>query len=216
MLRNAVLSAVLCAVLVSGCMAQGEVPPTEVQRTSAQPTAAPVGSVISQRGTVARQYRLSARVFQRARLGFRIRLDVAVGRFTACDTGGAGSQEGSADGEQYQIVAMWVPDGPPPAEQGGLLERAVPAIEGAIIRAGWSQFRRSASSGVDMMAARQGITLALDADPANPAPLERDWIPSETYTLAGPCVPVTAQAATGLSSEGEDIYGTARSSPPGW
>ncbi len=59
-----------------------------------------------------------------------------------------------------------------------------------------------------MVATRQGITLSLDADPANPAPLERDWTPTESYTVAGPCIPVTAPAATEFGPVPEDSYGT--------
>jgi hypothetical protein len=184
-------------------MAEGESPPTAAQ----------LDPVIHERGAVAQQYWTSARVFQRSRLGFRIRLEVAVGRFTACSPGGAGGQGGSADGQQYQIVAVWEPAGVPLAEQAGLLQQTVPVIEGALNDAGWSPFRQSASSRLDVVATRQGITLMLDANPADPTSAEPDWRPAESYTLAGPCIPVTAQAATEFKSVGIDSYGTSPTTP---
>jgi hypothetical protein len=184
----------LCAALVSGC------------DWETLPTAAQVAPVIKERGAVAQQYWAATQAFQRARLGFKMRLEVAVGYFSACGPGGAGDQDGAAGGQQYQLLADWEPIGLPPAEQGGLLQQAVPVIEGALNDAGWSHFRPSTSSGLDVVATRQRFTLSLDADPANPAPLERDWIPTENYTVAGPCIPVPAQAAVEFGSVGEDTY----------
>jgi hypothetical protein len=194
----------LCATLVSGCLAQGEAPSAGA--------GAGADSVIKERGAVAQQYWAAAHAFQRASLGFKVRLEVAVGRFSTCSPGGGGS--GSSGGQQYQIVAIWEPVGVPLAEQAGLLKQAVPVIEGAFNHAGWSQFQPSTSSGLDVVATRQGITLSLDADPANPAPLERDWTPAESYTVAGPCIQVNTLTATELGSVGEEYYGTAPTALP--
>lgn len=197
--KVALCAVMLCAALAAGCMAEGEV----------LPTAAEVGPVIQERGAVAQQYWAATQAFQRAPLGFKVRLEAAIGRFTACSPGGAGNQDGSAGGEWYQIIASWEPVGLPSAEQAGLLHQAVPVVERAFNDAGWSQFQPSTSSGIDVVATRRGITMSLDADPANPAPLERDWIPAESYTVAGPCMPVAAPAATEFGTVGEDSYGTA-------
>lgn len=197
-------AAMLCAALVSGCEDDFETLPTVAQ----------VAPVIKERGAVARQYWAATQAFQRAPLRFKMRLEVAAGDYSACGPGGTGDQVGATGGLQYQVVASWEPVGVPPAEQGGMLQQAVPVIEGALRHAGWTRFRPSASSGVDVVATRQGITLSLDADPANPAPLERDWIPAENYTVAGPCIPLSAQAAAEFGSVGQDSYGTAPAALP--
>ena len=186
----------LCATLVSGCMAAAEVPPT----------AAEVHPVIQERSAVAQQHWAAAHAFQRARLGFKVRLEVAVGSFNACSPDGADG--GGSGGLQYQIVSIWEPVGVPPAEQAGLLQQAVPAIEAALNHAGWSQFQPSTSSGLDVVATRQRITLSLDANPANPAPLERNWTPAESYTVAGPCIPENTLTAAEFGSVGKEYYGT--------
>jgi hypothetical protein len=126
----------------------------------------PLAPAIKERGAVAQQYWAATRALQRARLGFKVRLEAAVGYFSACGPGG----DGSAGGQQYQILADWAPVG--------------------------------------------RITLSLDADPANPAPLERNWIPAESYKVAGPCVPVPAQAAAEFGSVREDSYGTVPTAQP--
>lgn len=186
-LRKVALWAVACAALLSGC----EGKPV--------PTAAQTEQVIQERDAVARQYWAATRAFQRAPLGFKARLEVAVGSFTACDSGG----------QQYQIVAVWEPVGAPPAVQGGLVQQAVPAIERAFNGAGWGQFQPSPSIALNVVATRPEFTLSLDADPANPGPDERDWTPIETYTVAGSCIGVTAQAAAELEAVGKEYYGTA-------
>jgi hypothetical protein len=158
---------------------------------------------------VAQQYWVAARVFQRAPLGFKARLEVALGSFTGC---GPGDQGGSDGGEQYQVFTAWQPVGQPIANEGGLLQDAVPAIERAFNRAGWSQFQPSKSTPLSVVATRKGFTLTLNADPANPAPLERNWTPLEYFTVAGPCEPVTALEASELSSVPKDYFGTAPTS----
>jgi hypothetical protein len=188
--------AMLCATLVSGCLADAQVLPSTA-----------VDLVIQERDAVAQQYWATAHAFQRARLGFKVRLEVAVGSFKGCGPGGADG-DGSG-GLQYQIVAVWEPVGVPLDEQGGLLAQAVPVVEGAFNHAGWSQFQPSPSSGLDVVATRKGITLSLDADPANPAPLERNWTPAESYTLTGLCVAENSVAASELESVGEQSYSTA-------
>jgi hypothetical protein len=101
--KVALCAVMLCAALVAGCMAEREV----------LPTAAEVGPVIPERGAVAQQYWTATQAFQRAPLGFKVRLEAAIGRFTACSPGGAGNQGGSAGGEQYQIIASWGRSGCP-------------------------------------------------------------------------------------------------------
>ena len=96
----------------------------------------------------------------------------------------------------------------PLAAQGGKLQQAVPVVERALHAAGWGPFQPSTSSGLAVVATRHGFTLALDADPADPVPLERDWTPAESYTVAGRCIPVTDPAATELKTLPEDSYGT--------
>jgi hypothetical protein len=203
MLRKAAVCAVLlCAALVSGCDFEN------------LPTVAQLAPVMKERGAVARQYWAATSAFQRARLGFKVRLEVAVGYFSACSPGGAGDQDGAPGGQQYQILADWEPVGVPPAEQGGVLQEAVPVIGRAFNDAGWSHLRPSTPRGLDLVATRQGITLSLDGDPANPAPLERDWIPAEHYAVAGPCIPVPAQVAAEFESLPEDSYGTVPTALP--
>ena len=58
------------------------------------------------------------------------------------------------------------------------------------------------------------ITLSLDADPANPAPLERDWTLAESYTVAGPCIPENTLAAAEFGAVGKEYYGTAPTALP--
>jgi hypothetical protein len=186
----------LCATLVSGCMAA----------TETMPTAAEVHPVIQERGAVAQQHWAAAHAFQRAPLGFKVRLEVAVGSFNACSPGGAGG--GGTGGQQYQIVSVWEPVGVPIAKQAGLLQEAVPVLEGALNRAGWSRFQPSASSRLDVVATRQGITLSLNANPDNPAPLERNWTPAESYTVTGSCIPENTLAAAEFGSVGREYYGT--------
>jgi hypothetical protein len=204
--RRTALGVVTCAVatLVSGCIAEGPV----------LPTAAEVAPVIRERGAVAQEYWTAAQAFQRARLGFKVRLEVAGGQFVGCSPGSpgssdsAGDQDGFAGGEQYQIFATWLPVGVPPADQGGLLQEAVPVVERAFDRVGWGPFEPSTWSALDVVATRRGSALSLDAHPANPWPLERDWTPAESFTVAGRCIPVTAQAATELGSAADDSYST--------
>jgi hypothetical protein len=191
----------LCAVLGTGCDYES------------LPTAAQFAPAIEEHGAIARQYWEATQAFQRAPLGFKLRLQVAFGTFSACGAGGAGDQDGST-GEQYQILASWEPVGLPPAVQGGRLQQAVPAIEGALNDAGWSDFRPSTTSRLDVVATRQGISLSLDANPANPWPLERNWVPAENYTVAGPCIPVPAQVAAEFGSVGGASYGTVPAALP--
>lgn len=202
--KVALCAMMLCAALVSGCgYGQDPLPP-----------AAQADSVINERDAVAQQHWAAAQAIQRTPLGFKLRLQVAVGYFNACSPGSAADQGGSG-GEEYEIVATWEPVGVPVAEQGGRLEQAVPVVEGALNHAGWSRFQPSASSGIDVLATRRGITLSLDADPANPAPLERDWIPEESYTVTGPCIPVTTTPAmTEFESVGKEYYGTVPTALP--
>jgi hypothetical protein len=173
-------------------------------------TAAQLGPVIQERGAVAQQYWAATQAFQRARLGFRLRLQVAVGQFTACSPG---DQGGPADGQQYQIVATWELVRVPLAEQVSLLQRAVPAVERAFNDAGWTQFQPSASSRADVVATRQGITLSLDPDPASTAQLP-GWTPGESYTVTGACIPVTAPAAAEFGAVGYEHYGTVPTALP--
>lgn len=179
---------ILCAALGSGCDYEN------------LPTAAQIAPLIKERDAVAHQYWAATQAFQRAPLGFKVRLAVGAGYFSACGPGGAG-------GLQYQILADWEPVGLPPARQAGRLQQAVPIIEAAFNDAGWRYFLPSTSTGLDEVT-RLGITLSLDTDPSNPAPLERDWIPTESYTVTGPCTPVPAQVAAMLGSSRDDTYGT--------
>jgi hypothetical protein len=192
---------VICAAaaLVSACISEGE---------EALPTAAEVEPLIHERGAAAQQYWTSAQAFERAPLGFKVRLEEAGGAFTPCNPGDGIDQGGSAGGERYQIFATWEPVGVPPAAQGGKLQQAVPVLERALHDAGRGPFQPSASSGLAVVATRHGLTLALDAHPADPVPLERDWIPAESYTVAGRCIPVTDTAATELRTVPGDSYGT--------
>lgn len=167
-----------------------------------QPTAAQVQSAIQERDTVAQRYWAATQAFQQARLGFKARLEVAAGQYAACDSGDPGV------GQQYQIFAVWQPVGSPIAEQGGLVQQAVPAIERAFNRAGWGRFQRSASNALNVVATRQGFTLSLNANPANPGTDERAWTPIEFYMVTGPCIAVTAQAAAELQALGKEYYGT--------
>ena len=104
----------LCATLVSGCMAAAEVPPT----------AAEVHPVIQERSAVAQQHWAAAHAFQRAPLGFKVRLEVAVGSFNACSPDGADG--GGSGGLQYQIVSIWEPVGVPLPSRPACYNRQCP------------------------------------------------------------------------------------------
>jgi hypothetical protein len=185
--------ALLSVALTAGCLTPRPAQP-QIQ-TQTQVPAAQVTAFSQTREAVAQWYWPSARAVTRARVGFTLRFEVAIGKFTACGT----------SGEQYQVVAVWQWKGKQEADAAGQVQEAVPILERALTAAGWGQFRRSPSSGLDVMAVRQGITLSLDADPANPAPLERDWQPDETFDVTGPCLPANVAAASQLQAN--DYYG---------
>jgi hypothetical protein len=179
----------LSMALASGCMAEGEM----------LPTAAQVRPFIQSRDAVAQQYWMAARAVARAPVGFTLRLVVAAGSFTTCGAGG----------EQYVITVVWDWTGRQVADAAGQVANGVPVLERALADAGWSPSGYSPASGPAVIAMiRQGITLSLDADPANPAPLERDWQPTESYDLTGPCIPATTAVAGQLKSNRPDSYGT--------
>ena len=77
--RKTGLCVVICtaAALMSGCVSEGEV----------LPTAAEVEPVIHERGAVARQYWASAQAFERAPLGFKVRLEEARRRLYSLQPG---------------------------------------------------------------------------------------------------------------------------------
>jgi hypothetical protein len=184
-------AALLSTALATGCIAEGET----------LPSAAQVRPFIQSRDAVAQQYWIAEQAVARAPVGFPLRFGAAVGRFTAC----------GANGEQYGISVIWDWAGKQGADAAAQVQDAVPAIDRALADAGWTLSAPAAGSGPGVIGmTRQGITLSLNADPANPAPQENDWRPAESYDLTGPCLPATTPIANQLKTSNwtGDSYGT--------